>query len=30
MLCVMASIRKQIHIDAPVAKVWDALRDVGA
>jgi uncharacterized protein YndB with AHSA1/START domain len=26
----MASIRKQIHIDAPVAKVWDALRDVGA
>ena len=26
----MASIRKQIHIDAPVAKVWEALRDVGA
>ena len=26
----MASIRKQVHIDAPVAKVWDALRDVGA
>ena len=26
----MASIRKQVHIDAPVAKVWDALRDVSA
>ncbi len=26
----MASIRKEIHIDAPVEKVWDALRDVGA
>jgi uncharacterized protein YndB with AHSA1/START domain len=26
----MASIRKQVHIDAPVARVWDALRDVGA
>ena len=26
----MASIRKEIHIDAPVTKVWDALRDVGA
>jgi hypothetical protein len=26
----MASIRKQVHVDAPVAKVWDALRDVGA
>jgi len=26
----MASIRKQVHIDAPVAKVWEALRDVGA
>jgi hypothetical protein len=26
----MASIRKQVHIDAPVAKVWQALRDVGA
>lgn len=26
----MASIRKQVHIDAPVVKVWDALRDVGA
>ena len=25
----MASIRKQVHIDAPVAKVWEALRDVG-
>jgi uncharacterized protein YndB with AHSA1/START domain len=24
----MASIRKQVHIDAPVAKVWEALRDV--
>lgn len=26
----MASIRKEIHIDAPVERVWDALRDVGA
>ena len=26
----MASIRKEIHIDAPVDQVWNALRDVGA
>ena len=26
----MASIRKEIHIDAPPEKVWNALRDVGA
>jgi carbon monoxide dehydrogenase subunit G len=26
----MASIRKEIHIDAPVDRVWSALRDVGA
>lgn len=26
----MASIRKEIHIDAPLALVWGALRDVGA
>lgn len=26
----MASIRKEIHIDAPPDKVWSALRDVGA
>jgi carbon monoxide dehydrogenase subunit G len=26
----MATIRKEIHIDAPLIKVWDALRDVGA
>jgi hypothetical protein len=26
----MASLRKEIHIDAPPAQVWDALRDVGA
>lgn len=26
----MASIRKEIHIDAPTDKVWDVLRDVGA
>jgi len=26
----MASIRKEIHIDAPLPRVWDALRDVGA
>ena len=26
----MASIRKEIHIDVPPVKVWDALRDVGA
>jgi hypothetical protein len=26
----MASIRKEIHIDAPGDLVWDALRDVGA
>lgn len=26
----MATIRKEIHIDAPPETVWDALRDVGA
>jgi hypothetical protein len=26
----MASIRKEIQIDAPPEKVWDALRDFGA
>ncbi len=26
----MASIRKEIRIDVPVAHVWDALRDIGA
>jgi hypothetical protein len=26
----MASIRKEIHIDAPPAQVWESLRDVGA
>jgi len=26
----MASIRKEIPIDAPADKVWDAVRDVGA
>ena len=26
----MASIRKEIHVDAPVTLVWGALRDVGA
>jgi uncharacterized protein YndB with AHSA1/START domain len=26
----MASIRKEILVDAPVERVWDALRDVGA
>ena len=26
----MASIRKEIQIDAPPAKVWDAVRDFGA
>lgn len=26
----MASIRKEIHIDAPADRVWAALRDVGA
>ena len=26
----MASIRKEIRIDAPPERVWDALRDVGA
>jgi len=26
----MASIRKEIHVDARPEKVWDALRDVGA
>jgi hypothetical protein len=26
----MATIRKEIQIDAPFAKAWDALRDVGA
>ena len=27
---VMASLRNEIHIEAPPARVWDALRDVGA
>jgi len=27
---MMASIRKEILIDAPAEKVWDAVRDVGA
>jgi hypothetical protein len=26
----MASLRKEIHVDAPVTLVWGALRDVGA
>ena len=26
----MASIRKEMRIDAPVERVWDALKDVGA
>lgn len=26
----MTSIRKEIHIEAPVDRVWDALKDVGA
>jgi len=26
----MASIRKEIRIDAPVDRIWDALKDVGA
>jgi uncharacterized protein YndB with AHSA1/START domain len=26
----MASLRKEVHIDAPIDQVWDALRDVGA
>src|ERR1044072_3452977 len=26
----MASIRKEIRIDAPANQIWDALRDVGA
>jgi carbon monoxide dehydrogenase subunit G len=26
----MATIRKEVEIDAPVAAAWDALRDVGA
>jgi hypothetical protein len=26
----MASLRKEIHIDTPVAVAWDALSDVGA
>jgi hypothetical protein len=26
----MASIRKEIRIDVPVERVWDALKDVGA
>jgi len=26
----MASIRKEVRIDAPVDRVWDALRDIGA
>src|SRR5574339_98980 len=25
----MASIRREIRIDAPAAKVWDAVRDIG-
>ena len=30
MLAAMASLRKEIHINVPPARVWDALRDVGA
>ena len=26
----MASIRKEIRIDAPASQIWDALKDVGA
>jgi hypothetical protein len=26
----MASIRREVQIDAPPTQVWDALRDVGA
>jgi len=26
----MASIHREIHIDAPATEVWDAVRDVGA
>ena len=26
----MASIRREIRIDAPAAKVWDAVRDIGS
>jgi uncharacterized protein YndB with AHSA1/START domain len=26
----MASLRKEVRIEAPVGRVWDALRDVGA
>ena len=26
----MASLRQEIHIDAPATQAWDALRDVGA
>ena len=26
----MASIRKEIRIDAPAGQIWDALKDVGA
>jgi uncharacterized protein YndB with AHSA1/START domain len=26
----MATIRKEVHIDAPAQRIWDALRDVGA
>lgn len=26
----MATIHKELHIDAPADRVWDALRDVGA
>ena len=26
----MASIRREIHVEAPPDKVWDAVRDVGA
>ena len=26
----MASIRRELHINAPAEQVWDALRDVGA
>jgi carbon monoxide dehydrogenase subunit G len=26
----MASIRREIHIEAPVEQAWDALRDLGA
>jgi carbon monoxide dehydrogenase subunit G len=26
----MASVRKQVHLDAPPERVWDAVRDFGA